>query len=477
MSPLPLPGNVACHLPAAVCKSSRRSHQRLLPPPQPVRAGGWEPPRPPRLLPVTSPGGHRRPQRPAGLLGTGTACTHVAGEEEEGSRWPSSHGDAQRGQPCRWLSRGRSSGGGHPAEMSLPVTSPGVAATFLISLATQLPVACGKGRVLRPLTPQEEAECPSASVEAFLNSTMSTRVLPALYSVVLLVALPANAVACWVLVVNFRRCSSSLFLLNLASADLLFVLLLPFKICYHLLGNHWLFGDYLCRATVALFYGNMYGSILFLTCIGLERYISVVHPFVLKGSRWTWGRAGICVGIWLLVGLGVSPLLFYPQTKHSSLLNITTCHDVLGKDEQKFFDSYFLSLVGLGFGVPFVLMTISYSCILARLLAKHRNYRHVVCVLAVVFLVFILCFTPSNVLLFIHYLLQDTVCSNTAYIWYALALAFSAFNNCFDPFIYFYVSRDFRGWLRNSCCPQRLRTRRGWEKAASCLRSSEQTQL
>uniref|UniRef100_A0A8B9T534 G-protein coupled receptors family 1 profile domain-containing protein n=1 Tax=Anas platyrhynchos TaxID=8839 RepID=A0A8B9T534_ANAPL len=285
--------------------------------------------------------------------------------------------------------------------------------------------ARGRGRVLWPLNPQEEAKCPSGSVEAFLNGTMSTRLLPALYSVVLLVALPANAVACWVLAANFRRCSSSLFLLNLAGADLLFVLLL---------------------------------SILFLTCIGLERYISVVHPFALRGSRWTWGKAGICVGIWLL-------------------LNITTCHDVLEKDEQKFFKSYFLSLVGLGFGVPFVLMTIFYSCILARLLTKNKNYRHVVCVLAVVFLVFILCFTPSNVLLFIHYLLQDTVCSNTTYIWYTLALAFSAFNNCFDPFIYFYVSRDFRGWVRNSCCPQQLRTRKGWEKAASCLRSSEQTQL
>lgn len=362
--------------------------------------------------------------------------------------------------------------------MSPPVTSPGAtAATFLLGLATQLALARGKGRVLWPLTPQEEAKCPSGSVEAFLNGTMSTRLLPALYSVVLLVALPANAVACWVLVANFRRCSSSLFLLNLAGADLLFVLLLPFKICYHLLGNHWLFGDYLCRATVALFYGNMYSSILFLTCIGLERYISVVHPFALRGSRWTWGKAGVCVGIWLLVGLGMSPLLLYSQIKHNSQLNITTCHDVLEKDEQKFFKSYFLSLVGLGFGVPFVLMTIFYSCILARLLAKNKNYRHVVCVLAVVFLVFILCFTPSNVLLFIHYLLQDTVCSNTTYIWYTLALAFSAFNNCFDPFIYFYVSRDFRGWVRNSCCPQRLRTRRGWEKAASCLRSSEQTQL
>lgn len=105
-------------------------------------------------------------------------------------------------------------------------------------------------------------------MEAFLNSTLTTCVLPALYSVVLLVVLLANTLACWVLVTNFRRCSSTFFLLNLASADQDFVLLLPFKISYHLLGNHWFFGDYLCHTMVAFFCGHMYSSIFFLNCIG-----------------------------------------------------------------------------------------------------------------------------------------------------------------------------------------------------------------
>ncbi|KFO70462.1 Proteinase-activated receptor 2, partial [Cuculus canorus] len=258
---------------------------------------------------------------------------------------------------------------------------------------------------------------------------------------------------------------------------------------YHLLGNHWLFGEYLCRTMVAFFYGNMYSSILFLTCIGLERYISVVHPFLWKGSSWMWCKVGVCVGIWLVVGLFMSPLLFHPQTSYVSSLNITTCHDVLvsrkddlgrGKDEHMFFAYYFLTLVGLGFGLPFVLMTISYSCILVRLLAKGRRYGQVVRVMALVLLAFILCFTPSNVLLFIHYLMEATGCNNLTYIWYTLALALGAFNNLFDPFVYFYISQDFRGWIRaaGSCCLGRLKTssRRSLEKAALPLRSSEQSQ-
>ncbi|NXG54228.1 PAR2 protein, partial [Hemiprocne comata] len=249
---------------------------------------------------------------------------------------------------------------------------------------------------------------------------------------------------------------------------------------YHLLGNHWLFGDYLCRTMVAFFYGNMYSSILFLTCIGLERYISLVHPFLWKGSSCMWGRAGICVGIWLVVGLGMSPLLLHPQTKPISSLNITTCHDVLEKKVHMSLTYYFLFLVGLGFGLPFMLMTISYSCILVRLLAKGKHYGQVVRVLVLVLLVFILCFTPSNVLLFLHYLLEATGCHNITYIWYILALPLGAFNNCFDPFVYFYVSRDFRGWVWDAgrCCPGGLKTSSGRvsEKAALPQRSSEESQ-
>lgn len=340
----------------------------------------------------------------------------------------------------------------------------------------------GKGRTFITLTSQEAAVCPSASAETFLNSTLTTRLLPALYSVVLLVGLPANALACWVVVTNFRRCSSTLFLLNLASVDLLFVLVLPLKISYHLLGNHWLFGEYLCRTMVALFYGNMYGSILFLTCISLERYISVVHPFLWKGSRWTWGKAGVCVGIWLMVGLGTMPLLSHTQTRHISSLNITTCHDFPEENDRKALVQYFLFLVGLGFGLPFVLVTISYSCILARLLARGRRYGQVVRVLVLVLVVFILCFTPSNVLLFIHCMLEAKGCENNiTYVLYVVALVLSAFNNCFDPFIYFYVSQDFRGWVRDAGrrCLGGLRTSAGKssEKAALPPRSSEQSQL
>ncbi|XP_064017537.1 proteinase-activated receptor 4-like [Pogoniulus pusillus] len=339
-----------------------------------------------------------------------------------------------------------------------------------------------KGRALIPLSPQEEASCPEASADALLSSSLTTRLLPALYSLVLLVSLPANALACWVLLANFRRCSSALFLLNLAASHLLFALVLPLKISYHLLGNHWPFGELPCRALVASFYGNLYGSILFVTCVGLERYVSVVHPFAWKGSSWTWGKAALCLLLWLGVGLGVCPLLLRAQTRRLDGLNITTCHDVLGEEQHRQLANYFVLLVGLGFGLPFVLMAASYGCVLARLLGKGGRHGRVARLLALVLLVFVCCFTPSNVLLFIHSLLEASGCSiNLSYALYTVALLLAAFSSCFDPFLYFYSSQDFRGWLRRagSRCLPGMDTPSGGTtgKAVSPLRSSEQSQL
>lgn len=313
-----------------------------------------------------------------------------------------------------------------------------------------------------------------------LHSPLTTWLLPALYSTVLLIGLPANALAFWVLAAKTKRCASTLFLLNLAGADLLFSLLLPFKISYHLLGNNWLFGDYACRALVTLFYGNMYSSILFLACISLDRYISLMHPFMRNGSRHVRQAVGICVGVWLAVGLGMSPLLSFPHSHHVPELNITTCHDILEPDTERDLAYYFLALVVLGFAVPFALITFSYSWVLVRLFLKGQRYGHVVRLLGLVLLVFTLCFTPSNVLLFFHYLQPQSEWHNRTYTWYVLALALSAFNNCLDPFIYFYVSRDFRARLREvPCCGRgdnKSSLGRASEKLVLPQRSSEQSQ-
>ncbi|NXO80267.1 PAR4 protein, partial [Sitta europaea] len=171
------------------------------------------------------------------------------------------------------------------------------------------------------------------ATRAQLGSALTVRLIPALYSLVLLLGLPANALALWVLATRAERLASTVFLMNLAAADLLLISVLPFKISYYFLGNHWPFGEGLCRLTTALFYGNMYCSVLLLTCISADRYLAVAHPFWSRAFRTPTLAAGTCAAVWLCAAGLTLPLALQRQSYPLLGTGLTLCHDVLPRHE------------------------------------------------------------------------------------------------------------------------------------------------
>ncbi|TNM92163.1 hypothetical protein fugu_019175 [Takifugu bimaculatus] len=94
-----------------------------------------------------------------------------------------------------------------------------------------------------------------------LTSPLTTVFMPVLYIIVLVVGLPANAMAVWVFLFRTKKKHpSSIYMANLALADLLFVIWTPLKISYHFQGNNWTYGEPLCKVLMGFFYGNMYCS-------------------------------------------------------------------------------------------------------------------------------------------------------------------------------------------------------------------------
>lgn len=69
-----------------------------------------------------------------------------------------------------------------------------------------------------------------------------------------------------------RRWNTSLiYMVNLATTDLMYGLSLPFLVASYVLRDSWVFGDFMCRLVRFLFYFNLYCSIFFLTCISVHR--------------------------------------------------------------------------------------------------------------------------------------------------------------------------------------------------------------
>ncbi|XP_029518630.1 proteinase-activated receptor 4-like [Oncorhynchus nerka] len=276
----------------------------------------------------------------------------------------------------------------------------------------------------------------------------STTVLyiPILYIITFTLGLPANLLALWVLLFRTKKLPSTILLINLTATDLMILMVLPFRIVYHLQGNDWAFGEPFCRVVTALFYGNMYGSVLCLAFIAVDRYVALVHPFGAKTlrSRRTSFYMSLCV--WVVVLAAMLPLLISRQSYTLDEPRITTCHDALPEEvHDNYFLPYFLTLFFLSFLLPLLVVLYCYVSVIRTLVAGGQRYAHAMRVTMLVLVVFVGCLLPSNVLLLLHY--SDSYLVDNGedlYVPYMVSLAVSTLNSCIDPFIFYYISDDFR---------------------------------
>lgn len=278
--------------------------------------------------------------------------------------------------------------------------------------------------------------------------------LPVLYLVAFSVGLPTNILALWVLVFRTKPLPSTTLLINLTVADCLLLLVLPFRIIYHFRGNHWELGEPFCRVVMAMFYGNMYGSIWCLAFVALDRYVALVHPFSARTLRSRKVTVYMTAAVWLVVLAAMLPLLVSQQTYVLDELKITTCHDALPEKEQEsYFLPYFATLFTSSFVLPFGVILYCHGAVLRTLLAEGRRYGHAIRVTVLVLVVFIVCLLPSNILLLLTY--GDSFLDGDGddyYVAYMVSLAVSTFNSCIDPFIFYYVSVEFRQKARSALC-------------------------
>ncbi|XP_066502759.1 coagulation factor II (thrombin) receptor-like 1, tandem duplicate 2 [Hoplias malabaricus] len=328
-----------------------------------------------------------------------------------------------------------------------------------------------------------------------LKSSITTVFLPLLYILVFVIGLPTNAMAIYVLLFRSKKIHpATIFMGNMALADLLFVIWIPLKIAYHLNGNNWTFGEGLCKVLVGFFYGNMYGSILFIACLSVQRYWVIAHPLT---QQRTDTRMAICVSlaIWVFIWTSSTPLYLYQQTAKLANPNITTCHDVnIIKREnfgtQKSFQDvkepyyYFMVMAVLGFFVPCVVIIVAYVLMLRKLGSSPMDgssagkNRHKAKVLIITVLVtFLVCFIPSNFMLVIHYALLGQGDTNNGYTFYIVSLCLASLNSCLDPFIYYYVSDEFREHVKNTLLCRSSRTVERMRVSFSSMKYSKKSNI
>ncbi|XP_062035436.1 proteinase-activated receptor 4 [Lepus europaeus] len=285
--------------------------------------------------------------------------------------------------------------------------------------------------------------------QELLLGWVPTRLVPGLYGLVLVVGLPANGLALWVLATRVPRLPSTLLLMNLAAADLLLALVLPPRLAYHLRGQRWPFGEAACRAATAALYGHMYGSLLLLAAVSLDRYLALVHPLRARALRGQRLAAGLCAAAWLSAAALAAPLLMQRQTFRLAGSDRVLCHDALPQDAQlAYWRPAFSCLALLGCFLPLLAMLLCHGATLRTLAAGGQRYGHALRLTALVLASAVGFFTPSNVLLLLHYASPRHGGWGDLYGAYVPSLAVSTLNSCVDPFVYYYVSAEFRDKVR-----------------------------
>jgi len=147
-----------------------------------------------------------------------------------------------------------------------------------------------------------------------------------------------NSMTIFVLLRNRRiRTVATCFILNLAVADDLFQICLPFM-AYSTYTRHWVFGDAICRLMNAFFGVNQYASIFTMTLMSVDRYLAVVHPLKSIPYRTCRKAFVVCAVIWTLGFLFVFPLPLYSRIHRGnckvvkmffSLLTLQCCVNLL----------------------------------------------------------------------------------------------------------------------------------------------------
>ncbi|KAJ0012905.1 hypothetical protein NQD34_017239 [Periophthalmus magnuspinnatus] len=321
-----------------------------------------------------------------------------------------------------------------------------------------------------------------------LKSDLTTIFFPILYIIVFALGLPANLMAIYVFLIRVKKKHpSSIYMANLALADLLFVIWIPLKIAYHFNGNDWIYGEPLCKVLVGFFYGNMYCSILFIACLSVQRYWVVAHPLSHQRKN-NKVAIGVCVAIWAFIWLTTIPLYLYDQTAKLKDPNITTCHDVnIIKDPQNPFRSvqlpfyYFIFMGLVVFLVPCVVIIVAYIMLLRALgnsmedSSAAKNRHKAVVLIVVVMVTFVVCFIPSNIMLVVHYSLLKDGLANNGYSFYISTLCLASLNSCLDPFIYYFVSDDFRNHVKNTLLCRSSRTVERMRVSFSSMQYSRKT--
>ncbi|KAG7326970.1 hypothetical protein KOW79_010371 [Hemibagrus wyckioides] len=276
------------------------------------------------------------------------------------------------------------------------------------------------------------------------NRNFRSWFLPMIYSIICFLALFGNFLVI-LTYVYFKRIKTmtDIFLLNLAVADLLFALSLPFWAASIM--TKWQLGQIPCKAMYAMYKITFFSGMFLLMCISVDRYFSItkaVSAHRCRSNAVHYGRISSLI-TWVLAVIFSLPEIIYANVNSNN-----TCV-VYSNESEDSRISMIVSQMVLGFVLPALVMVFCYSCII-KTLVQARNFERnkALKVIFAVVAVFIISQLPYNVVMGLstH---NTTVCDLDNSLLYAMDVSqgIAFLRCCVNPFLYAFIGVKFRNDL------------------------------
>lgn len=299
-------------------------------------------------------------------------------------------------------------------------------------------------------------------------------IVPILFGIIFIVGLFGNSLVVIVVLCNPQmRSTTNLLIINLAVADLLFIVFcVPFTASDYAL-PYWPFGDAWCKVVQYLVIVCAYASIYTLVLMSLDRFLAVVHPITSISLRTERNAYIAILFVWILILLSCIPALkAHGEVSYTfAYADYSVCIFLVseGYNYAVFQICFFLS----SYVIPLSLIFALYLLMLKRLWfgvapgghvssESIRSKKRVTRMVVVVVVIFAVCWCPVHIVL----VMKGVEAYKLTPVRIAIQIAaqiLAYMNSCVNPILYAFLSDNFRKAFRKviACNPRMGRTRRG----------------
>ena len=289
-------------------------------------------------------------------------------------------------------------------------------------------------------------------------------VVPITYGLVSFIGFIGNLLVIYVILSKHKmRTVTNILLLNLALADLSFVLIVPPFTAYYWAVNVWEFGTVLCKAMQYLLNVTAYVTVYTLVLISIIRYLTIVYSAQTMRFRTKQNMVIMNILIWVvMLAVNIPIILSYlvAPDEYGTL-------QCIAQGPKEMYANFF----AWAYLLPLTIIAIFSICILRHIrkakptmlnkkTKSDDRKKQAARVIILVVVIFGISWLPIHIHLLVNYFYYvptSKFYTAVSVFWNALAYT----NSCVNPIIYNYASKDFRDSFREviHCIPRDSRGR------------------